>query len=54
MKLSYHSKEIELTEEQLRNSPQPYFTFKENLYTECDCSYGLNESFDIIVIDSAI
>ena len=36
-----------ISEEQLRNSPQPYFTFKENLYTECDCSYGLNESFDV-------
>ena len=36
-----------ISEEQLKNSPPPYFTFKENLYTECDCDYGLNESFDV-------
>ena len=36
-----------ISEEQLSNSPPPYFTFIENIYTECDSNYGLNESFDI-------
>ena len=36
-----------ISEEQLSNSPPPYFTFIENIYTECDSDYGLNESFDI-------
>ena len=36
-----------ISEEQLSNSPPPYFTFIENIYTKCDSDYGLNESFDI-------
>ena len=36
-----------ISEEQISNSPPPYFTFIENIYTECDSDYGLNESFDI-------
>ena len=36
-----------ISEEQLSNSPPPYFTLIENIYTECDSDYGLNESFDI-------
>ena len=36
-----------ISEEQLSNSPSPYFTFIENIYTKCDSDYGLNESFDI-------
>ena len=40
-----------ISEDQLRNSPPPYFNFKENLYTECNCDYGLNESFDVFKSD---
>ena len=36
-----------ISEEQISNSPPPYFTFIENIYTKCDSDYGLNESFDI-------
>ena len=36
-----------ISEEQIKNSPVPNFIFKENIYTECDCTYGLNESFDV-------
>ena len=36
-----------ILKEQLKESPIPNFTFKENIYTQCDCNYGLNESFDI-------
>ena len=40
-----------ISEEQLKNSPPPYFTFQENLYTQCDSDYGLNESFDVFKSD---
>ena len=36
-----------ISEEQIKKSPVPNFIFKEDIYTQCDCSYGLNESFDI-------
>ena len=36
-----------ISKEQLKRSPIPNFVFKENIYTECDCNYGLNESFDV-------
>ena len=36
-----------ISKEQIKNSPVPYFIFKENIYTECDCNFGLNESFDV-------
>ena len=36
-----------ISEQQLKESPIPNFTFKENIYIQCDCNYGLNESFDV-------
>ena len=36
-----------ISKEQLKKSPIPNFIFKENIYSESDCHYGLNESFDI-------
>ena len=38
---------IENDDDKLQKISPPYFTFKENLYTECNCTYGLNESFDV-------
>lgn len=42
-----------IIEEQLKSSPVPNFIFKENLYTECDCNYGLNESYDVFNSESS-
>ena len=36
-----------IPKEQLNKTPIPNFIFKENLFTECDCTFGLNESFDV-------
>ena len=36
-----------ISEQQLKESPIPNFTFKENIYIQSDCNYGLNESFDV-------
>ena len=32
---------------QLKTSPEPNFLFQENIITNCHCTYGLNESFDV-------
>ena len=32
---------------QIKKCPEPNFFFKENIVSHCDCTCGLNESFDI-------
>ena len=36
-----------ISDVQLKTSPQPNFFFKENIISYCDCICGLNESFDV-------
>ena len=42
-----------ISKEQLKKSPVPYFIFKEDLYTESDSTYALNESFDVFFSESS-
>lgn len=36
-----------ISDSQLKTSPEPNFFFKENIISYCDCTCGLNESFDV-------
>ena len=42
---SFNSSNID--DSQLKSSPIPNFLFQENIITHCDCTFGLNESFDV-------